>query len=81
MGLSAPGVATRDGALREGQRVLWYSDHARRPPGAVPFNNARTTNAAVRAQPSHETGERPQPLRRGPNHAFLPTMGVVRTGE
>ena len=40
---------------------------------------ATMTPAAATAQPSGETGARPQPNRRGPNHAFLPIRGEVRT--
>lgn len=36
-------------------------------------------NSAVSAQPSGETGARPQPARRGPNQGFLPISGVMRT--
>jgi hypothetical protein len=40
---------------------------------------ASTVKPSVTSQPSMETGPRPHPTRRGPNHAFRPIRGEVRT--
>jgi hypothetical protein len=40
---------------------------------------ANAVKAIVTTQPSGVTGPSPHPKRRGPNHAFRPTIGDVRT--
>ena len=42
-------------------------------------DSASTVKASVISQPSVETGPSPHPRRRGPNQAFCPISGEVRT--
>ena len=44
----------------------------------LPYGCRKRREPAVTAHPSGDTGPSPQPKRRGPNHAFSPTMGEVR---